>query len=182
MGPSGSGKTSLLSCLAGIREPDDGEVAVAGSSLERLGRRERCRLRLAAIGMVFQSGELLDELTVEENVGLPLRLRGEGLAAVAPTLRSVGLGDRAGSWPAELSGGEVQRTAIARAVVGAPVLLLADEPTGALDEDLSKVVCQVLRERAAASGAALIVATHDPIVAAAMDRVVRLRRGRLEAA
>ena len=131
--------------------------------------------------MVFQFGELLDELTVEENVALPVRLRHEAIGQVAGLLEAVGLGDRAGAWPAELSGGEVQRVAIARAIAGRPRLLLADEPTGALDEELSLTVCAILRDVARGAGATLIVATHDPLVAAAMDRSVRLRQGRLVA-
>jgi len=182
MGPSGSGKTSLLHCLAGLRRPDAGDITIGSAEITRMGHRQRARLRLRSIGMVFQFGELLDELTVGENVELPLRLRRDGRGDVERLLGAVGLADRAGSWPAELSGGEVQRVAIARAVAGDPALLLADEPTGALDEDLSHAVSDLLRASAQAVGASLVVATHDPIVASAMDRTVRLRRGRLEAA
>lgn len=182
MGPSGSGKTTLLHCLAGLRLPDDGEITLGGMTITQMSARHRARLRLDAVGMVFQFGELLNELTVGENIALPLRLRGEDTVGVGGLLGAVGLAERAGSWPAELSGGEVQRVAIARAVAGHPALLLADEPTGALDEDLSYAVCDLLLTNARSVGAALIVATHDPIVASAMDHTVRLRRGKLEAA
>ena len=130
--------------------------------------------------MVFQFGELLPELTVLENVALPLRLRGTtDVGHAAAVLGTLGLGDRTGSFPAELSGGEVQRTAIARALVGGPSLLLADEPTGALDGELSEAVCEMLVDQARRAGAGLVVATHDPLVAARMDRILRLRNGAL---
>lgn len=183
MGPSGSGKTTLLHCLAGLHKPDDGEVTVDSVATTKMTKRQRARFRLERVGMVFQFGELLEELTVEENVALPLRLRNrQDPERVASLLSRVGLAERAASWPAELSGGEVQRVAIARALVGSPVLLLADEPTGALDEDLSEAVCGLLVSMARASGAVLVVATHDPLVASAMDSVGRLRRGKLETA
>jgi ABC-type lipoprotein export system ATPase subunit len=182
MGPSGSGKTTLLHCIAGLRVADAGEVIVSGQEVHRMGRRRRARLRLEEIGLVFQFGELLEELTVAENVVLPLRLRGARTDGVEQLLSSVGLDARAGSWPAELSGGEAQRTAIARAVVGHPAVLLADEPTGALDEELSRSVGLLMRSRAEAIGAALLVATHDPALARSMDRVLRLRNGVLHPA
>lgn len=183
MGPSGSGKTTLLHCLAGLRVPDDGEVVVVGEVVSAMGAGRRARFRLGRVGMVFQFGELLEELTVAENVALPLRLRGEpGRERVAAVLAAVGLGDRAGSMPGELSGGEVQRAAIARAVAGRPRLLLADEPTGALDEDLSQAVAELLVATARAVDAVLVVATHDPIVAGVIGSTVRLRRGKLEPA
>jgi len=181
MGPSGSGKTTLLHCLAGLHNPDDGEVTVHGAATTKMNQRQRARFRLERVGMVFQFGELLEELTVEENVALPLRLRNRhNPGRVTSLLSEVGLAERAASWPAELSGGEVQRVAIARALIGNPVLLLADEPTGALDEDLSEDVCRLLVSMARAGGAVLVVATHDPLVAAAVDAVARLRRGKLE--
>ncbi len=183
MGPSGSGKTTLLHCLAGLRPPDDGEIVLNGAAVTQMGRRERARFRLHQVGMVFQFGELLGELTVGENVALPLRLQGKpDRRRVAEVLSAVGLLERAESWPAELSGGEVQRAAIARAIAPRPQLLLADEPTGALDEDLSLAVCELLLSSAQDVGAVLIVATHDPLVAEALGEAVRLRRGKLEAA
>jgi putative ABC transport system ATP-binding protein len=181
MGPSGSGKTTLLHCLAGLQRPTSGEIVVGGTVLTDLRERARARFRLHSIGMVFQFGELLDELTVWDNVHLPLRLRHEPADAVEPLLSAVGLHGRERAFPGELSGGEVQRVAIARAVAGSPALLLADEPTGALDEERSRSVCELLRRSARRAGATLVVATHDPIVAAAMDRTVRLRGGRIDA-
>jgi putative ABC transport system ATP-binding protein len=180
MGPSGSGKTSLLHCLAGLLVPEAGQIRLGATAIDGMGHRQRARLRLDAIGVVFQFGELLDELTVGENVALPLRLRHEDPRGAEHALRRVGLADRSASSPAELSGGELQRVAIARAVVGQPRLLLADEPTGALDDDLSRTVCGLLRTTAREVGATLVVATHDPVVAGAMDRTLRLRRGRFE--
>jgi len=181
MGPSGSGKTTLLHCLAGLHRPDDGQITLDGRRISHLNERQRARYRLEHVGMVFQFGELLAELTVRENVDLPLRLRGlTDHEHVDQVVRRLGLAERAQSWPDELSGGEVQRVAIARAVVGRPDLLLADEPTGALDEDLSQVVCDLLCQAAHELSAVLVVATHDPAVAAAMDQTLRLRRGKLE--
>jgi ABC-type lipoprotein export system ATPase subunit len=173
----------LLHCLAGLRVPDDGHVVVDGAVVSAMSARRRARFRLGHVGMVFQFGELLQELTVAENVALPLRLRGEPDGGrVVEVLASVGLADRAGAMPGQLSGGEVQRAAIARAVAGRPRLLLADEPTGALDEDLSQAVAELLVATARAAGAVLVVATHDPIVAGAIGSTVRLRRGKLEPA
>lgn len=182
MGPSGSGKTTLLHCLAGLHRPNDGDISLDGQRISALSERERARYRLTHVGMVFQFGELLSELSVRENVELPLRLRGvHDDEAVDRTLDRLGLSERRNSWPDELSGGEVQRAAIARAVVGQPALVLADEPTGALDEDLSVTVCELLLEMTRSLRAMLVVATHDPAVAARMDRTLRLRRGKLEA-
>jgi ABC-type lipoprotein export system ATPase subunit len=180
MGPSGSGKTTLLHCIAGLRPVDAGDVEVDGERLSGTSDRRRTRLRRDRVGMVFQFGELLPELTVLENVGLPLRLRGETDPAPAVALlNSLGLGERTGSFPADLSGGEVQRAAIARALVGSPTVLLADEPTGALDGQLSETVCELLVDQARRANAGLVVATHDPLVAARMDRILRLRDGAL---
>lgn len=182
MGPSGSGKTTLLHCLAGLHRPNDGDIRLDGQCISALSERERARYRLTQVGMVFQFGELLSELSLRENVELPLRLRGvHDDEAVDRTLDRLGLSERCKSWPHELSGGEVQRASIARAVVGQPALVLADEPTGALDEDLSETVCELLLEVTRSLRAMLVVATHDPAVAGRMDRTLRLRRGKLEA-
>lgn len=181
MGPSGSGKTTLLHCLAGLHSADDGEIIMDGARVSAMSGGQAAHYRREAVGIVFQFGELLAELTVGENVELPLRLRGlRNRGEVLSLLRNVGLEDRADSWPQELSGGEIQRAAIARAVVTRPKLLLADEPTGALDEDLSQLVCDLLVAAATDVGAVLVVATHDANVASSMDRTFRLRRGKLE--
>lgn len=180
VGPSGSGKTTLLHCLAGLIPGDEGAIEVRGRAMQGRRAAGRARIRAASIGIVFQFGELFEELTVGENVALPLRLaKRPGKHRASEVLAQVGLADRQHSFPADLSGGEAQRVAIARALVGRPALLLADEPTGALDEDLSSVVCEVLIERARRIDAALVVATHDPLVQGLLDRSLRLRRGAL---
>ncbi len=180
MGPSGSGKTSLLHCIAGLLPINAGELRVCGTDLVRASERERARLRLQHVGMVFQFGELLPELRVVENIALPLRLRGvERPDRIGELLDELSLTDRQDAFPGELSGGEVQRTAIARAVAGSPSILLADEPTGALDGDLSETVCDLLVRSAKAVDAALIVATHDPAVASTLGETYYLRNGAL---
>lgn len=181
VGPSGSGKTTLLHTIAGLVEPDSGTVRVAGHPVSGESERRRARLRRELMGLVFQFGELLAELTVLENVLLPALLRRQAgaRAAARRALEQVGLGERCDAYPDQLSGGEMQRAGIARAVVGQPALVLADEPTGALDEANSIAVCKVLRSAASGSGAALVVATHDPVVASQMDAVWTLRGGRL---
>lgn len=183
LGPSGSGKTTLLNCAAGLHPVDAGEVLVAGEQLHGRSDSERARVRLAYVGMVFQFGELLTELDVAENAGLPERMRGRDPSRSVPqALQQVGLADRAASPVVELSGGEIQRVGIARAIVGEPTLVLADEPTGALDAELSAVVRDLLVAQSARLGAGLLVATHDPTVAEAMDRRLRLVNGRREPA
>jgi putative ABC transport system ATP-binding protein len=183
VGPSGSGKTTLIRCLAGMVAADEGLITVDGERIQPRAARARSAVRLRSIGIVFQFADLLDELTVTENVSLPLRLRGgRDLRRVREVLSAVGLDGRGASRPAELSGGEAQRVAIARAIVGEPAVILADEPTGALDEDVSTAICGVLVEQARRTGAALVTVTHDPVVQGAMDRSLRLRRGRLVAA
>lgn len=181
MGPSGSGKSTLLNCIAGLTQIKAGSIRVAADEMAGSSEGFRARVRLQQIGMIFQFGELLPELTAAENVGLPLRMRGRmDDTAVANVIRSVLMEDRACAYPGELSGGEVQRIAIARALVVEPTILLADEPTGALDEDMSRTVCALLHGNARRADAALLTATHDPLVAASMDHVFRLRDGRLE--
>ena len=183
VGPSGSGKTSLLNCLCGINSPTSGSVQVNGVDLTGLRLSKRSAFRLRHIGMVFQFGELLPELSVLENVALPARLIGlrrcDAERQAAEWLNLLGLDEQSAAHPDELSGGEVQRTGIARALAHRPGLILADEPTGALDEQDTKRIAELLAEVAKESGAAVIVATHDPIVASAADRVLRLRDGDL---
>jgi putative ABC transport system ATP-binding protein len=183
MGPSGSGKSTLLNCLAGIFLPSSGQVVIDGSTVTAMSVSARARLRLRRVGIVFQFGELLPELTVLENVALPLRLQGRG-ARVADggaraMLERLGVAGHAAKHPTELSGGEVQRVGIARALVHEPSLVLADEPTGALDEDNAGLITGLLIGVARELGAAVVVATHDPTVAACANRVFRLRAGRL---
>jgi putative ABC transport system ATP-binding protein len=182
MGPSGSGKSTLLTIAGSLEEPSDGEVTVGGVPLSRLSRSERAALRRRAIGYVFQDFNLLAGLTAAENVSLPLELDGTTgkaarIAALA-TLDRLGLVERADRFPDELSGGERQRVAIARAVVGERHLLLADEPSGALDSVNGEAVMRLVRETCE-GGVAGVVVTHDAQLASWADRVVFLRDGRV---
>ncbi len=181
MGPSGSGKSTLLHCLAGIERPDSGEVHLAGRRIDRLSERERSRLRAAELGFVFQSGQLLPELPAVENVALPLMLTGSTRRrAVAEAHRwfgPLGIDGLEERRPGELSGGQAQRVAIARALVARPRAVFADEPTAALDRTTGAGVVALLVRACRASGAALLVVTHDPEVARACDRTVLLRDG-----
>jgi putative ABC transport system ATP-binding protein len=182
MGPSGSGKSTLLTIAGSLEQPTSGEVLVAGQALSRMSRNERARLRRRSIGYVFQDFNLLAGLTAAENVSLPLELDGVGpkaarVAGIA-ALEELGLGERARSFPDELSGGERQRVAIARAVVGDRRLLLADEPSGALDSINGEGVMRLIRA-ACQRGLAGVVVTHDAQLASWADRVVFLRDGRI---
>ena len=182
MGPSGSGKTSLLALAGGLDTPTSGDVVVEGVRLSELSKRELARLRRTSIGYVFQDYNLVPALTAVENVALPLELdgvragRARRLAQAA--LEEVGLSALGPRFPEEMSGGQRQRTAIARALIGDRRLVLADEPTGALDSQTSEAVLKVLRARCDA-GAAGILVTHEPRYAAYADRTVFLRDGRI---
>ena len=180
MGPSGSGKTTLLHVLAGLITPDSGEVHVAGLDLVSASARALARHRREKVSMVFQFGELLPELNVAENVSLPMRLSGRRPDArlVRDALEAVGLRDP-GAWPAQLSGGEIQRAAVARALITRPAVLLCDEPTGSLDAANSEQVVRLLLKVAHQSAATLIVSTHDPAVAKRMDETWLLSGGGL---
>jgi putative ABC transport system ATP-binding protein len=182
MGPSGSGKSTLLAIAGSLEEPSSGDVLVSGSALSGMTPNQRARLRRRAIGYVFQDFNLLAGLSAVENVALPLELDGVGQRAARASglaaLDGLGLADQAGRFPDELSGGERQRVAIARAVVGDRRLLLADEPTGALDSVNGEGVMRLLRT-ACKRGVAGVVVTHDAHLASWADRVVFLRDGRL---
>jgi putative ABC transport system ATP-binding protein len=182
MGPSGSGKSTLLTIAGSLEEPTDGEVTVGGMPLSRLSRGERAALRRRAIGYVFQDFNLLAGLTAAENVSLPLELDGVAVrtarAAALSVLGRLGLAERADRFPDDLSGGERQRVAIARAVVGERHLLLADEPSGALDSVNGEAVMRLVRETCE-GGVAGVVVTHDAQLASWADRVVFLRDGRI---
>src|SRR5437763_1386396 len=178
VGPSGAGKSTLLHLAGGIDQPADGLVTFDGRDLGRLSVGERARLRRKEIGFVFQFFHLIPTLTVAENVALPLLLDGRRAdGAVADTIAQVGLSERARHLPGELSGGEMQRAAIARALVARPRLLLADEPTGNLDSATGKEVLDVLVTEVLEVGAALLMATHDERAAGRAGRVLNLRDG-----
>ncbi len=183
LGPSGSGKSTLLNLISGIDLPDSGSVSVAGTELTALTERERTLFRRRRVGFVFQFFNLLPTLTVWENLLLPLELTGRtgsaGHARAASLLERVGLPDRAHAFPDRLSGGEQQRVAIARALIQEPALLLADEPTGNLDEDMGAAVADLLDELVRTQGSTLLVVTHSLDLAARMDRVLHLDHGRL---
>ncbi|WP_457652356.1 ABC transporter ATP-binding protein [Rhodocaloribacter sp.] len=185
VGRSGSGKSTLLNLISGIDRPTGGEVIVGGTNLTRLSEEERTRFRRLHIGFVFQSFNLIPTLTVAENVLLPLELGGRTSAAerdkALAFLDEVGLGDRQGSFPDRLSGGEQQRVAIARALAHDPLLVLADEPTGNLDYDTGRQVMEMLHRLVRKAGTTMLVVTHDRDFLDASDRVFTLRRGVLEA-
>jgi putative ABC transport system ATP-binding protein len=182
MGPSGSGKSTLLTIAGSLEDPSDGEVVVYGSPLANMSPNERARLRRRTIGYVFQDFNLLAGLTAAENVALPLELDGVSVRAARQTglavLEELGLAGQAGRYPDDLSGGERQRVAIARAVVGDRRLILADEPTGALDSVNGEAVMRLLRT-ACKRGVGGIVVTHDAQLASWADRIVFLRDGRV---
>jgi putative ABC transport system ATP-binding protein len=181
MGPSGSGKSTFLNSAAGLDPPSGGRVLVDGRDITDWGEDERTRLRRDRIGLVFQGFHLMPYLTAEQNVGLPLRLAGhrQDRARVRALLERVSLGDRAGHLPGALSGGQQQRVAIARALVTDPAVVLADEPTGALDSATARDVMQLLRDSVDALGQTVVMVTHDPVAASYADAVVFLVDGRV---
>jgi len=180
-GPSGSGKSTLLNLIAGFDRPDAGSIRVGGSSVAELD--DPAAFRREVVGVVFQLHHLIAGLTAEENVEVPLipvvRRRAARLARARAALADVGLAERATHLPAQLSGGERQRVAIARAMVGHPRLLLADEPTGALDSVASEEVLELLAQLARRHGTTVLLVSHEPEAARYVDRVLELRDGRL---
>jgi putative ABC transport system ATP-binding protein len=180
-GPSGSGKSTLLGLIAGLDRPTAGRIAVGGVEVTALGEDDLARFRRDTVGYVFQSFHLIPTLSALENVAVPLELTGEvGAAARARALLAeVGLGDRAHHYPVQLSGGEQQRVAVARAIARRPPVLLADEPTGNLDSATGKQIIELLVTLNRSLGSTLVLVTHDPALAAHADRVVTLRDGRI---
>jgi len=183
VGASGSGKSTLLSILAGLDTPSSGTVVLAGTDLFKLDEDARAEVRARKVGFVFQSFQLLGNLTALENVMLPLELMGRDDARAAATemLKRVGLGERLGHYPKVLSGGEQQRVALARAFVVKPALLLADEPTGSLDFATGETVMQLMFDMNRETGTTLVLVTHDRAIAARCDRQLRIEAGRLVA-
>ena len=181
MGPSGSGKSTLLQCAAGLDRPSSGSVVVGGQELAGLSETRLARFRREHIGFVFQAFNLLPELSAAENVALPMRLAGIRVPRrdVIAMLDRVGLADKHRARPGQLSGGQQQRVAIARALIVRPMVVFADEPTGALDSRAAAEVLQLLRRDVNEAGMTVVMVTHDPIAAAHADRVVFLSDGRL---
>ena len=181
MGPSGSGKSTFLHCAAGLDRPTGGEVWLGGTRLTGMSENRLTRLRRERIGFVFQAYNLLSALTVQDNIAMPLRLNGTPMDRewAALVLDRVGMADRLHHRPAELSGGQQQRVAIARALITRPDLVLADEPTGALDSRTGTQVLSLLRDTVATLGQTVLMVTHDPVAASYAQRVLFLADGRL---
>lgn len=186
MGPSGSGKSTLLHCLAGIFRPDSGEVIFDGKRLDELSEEKRTKLRRTAFGFVFQFGQLVPELTAEDNIALPLLLnkvgRKEAYDKARQWFKRLGIEGMEKHRTGELSGGQAQRVAVARALVIQPKVLFADEPTGSLDSLASEQVMELLVDAARDQGTTVLLVTHDPRIAAYADREVMVRDGKVSTA
>ncbi len=183
VGPSGSGKSTLLMTMAGLERPDRGEVLIDGEPIHKMSEDALARFRGRRIGIVFQSFQLIPTMTALENVAVPLELASAADARdrARDELKAVGLSERLGHYPAQLSGGEQQRVALARALAPRPALIIADEPTGNLDEATGRGVIDLLFALPRERGATLALVTHDAALAALCDRQLRLRSGRIEA-
>jgi putative ABC transport system ATP-binding protein len=186
MGPSGSGKSTLLHCIAGIFTPDSGEVWFDGQRLDQMGEEDRTRLRRTQFGFIFQFGQLVPELTAEDNIALPLLLnkvgRNEAYSQARSWFKRLGIEGMEKHRSGELSGGQAQRVAIARAMVVQPKVIFADEPTGSLDSLASEQVMELLVGTAREQGTTVIIVTHDPRIAAYADREVMVRDGQVTTA
>jgi putative ABC transport system ATP-binding protein len=182
LGPSGSGKSTLLMVMTGLERPDAGSVVVAGQELGQLGEDALARFRGRHVGIVFQAFHLIPTMTALENVAVPLELSGErdALARAERELAAVGLAGRINHYPAELSGGEQQRVAVARALAPRPAIVVADEPTGNLDEATGGEVIELLFRAHRENGTTLVLVTHDTALAAKCDRVLRMHSGKLD--
>jgi putative ABC transport system ATP-binding protein len=181
MGPSGSGKSTLLGLIAGLDDPSGGEIQVNGQTLSQLNEDQLARFRSQAVGFVFQSFLLIPSLTALENILVPMEIRGLPLARKrgAELLEMVGLDARGSHYPAQLSGGEQQRVAIARAFACRPTVLLADEPTGNLDTETGGRIIELLKDLHRERKTTMVLVTHDPEIAAAAERIINLRDGRI---
>ncbi|MFZ4530730.1 MAG: ABC transporter ATP-binding protein [Alsobacter sp.] len=182
VGPSGSGKSTLLMTMAGLERPDAGRVWIDGQDLAPLDEDDLARFRGRRVGIVFQSFHLLPTMTALENVAVPLELAGapDAFGRAAAELRNVGLGERLSHFPAQLSGGEQQRVALARALAPDPAILVADEPTGNLDDTTGRQIIDLMFALKRERGASLVLVTHDAGLAARCDRTVAMRSGRIE--
>ena len=182
IGPSGSGKSTLLMTLAGLEKPDSGSLKIANTELTQLNEDSLARFRGAHIGIVFQSFHLIPTMTALENVAIPLELAGkpDPYGKARQELAAVGLAERANHYPAQLSGGEQQRVAIARALAPDPDILIADEPTGNLDDVNGAAIIELIFDLKAKRGSTLVLVTHDNELAARCDRTIRIRSGRIE--
>lgn len=182
VGPSGSGKSTLLMVMAGLERADEGSVNVAGSELGPLSEDQLARFRGRNVGIIFQSFHLVPNMTTLENVAVPLELAGDTAAfdKAKAELDAVGLGHRMHHYPAQLSGGEQQRVAVARALVVEPAILIADEPTGNLDESTGAQIVDLMFTAQKNRGTTLVLVTHDPSLAACCDRMIRVRSGEIE--
>ena len=181
LGPSGSGKSTLLALMAGLDRPTSGEVRIDGTPIQAMSEDELALLRRRKIGFVFQSFQLLGNLTARENILLPIELLGQPdpFARADALLNAVGLAERGHHYPSQLSGGEQQRVALARAFAARPPILLADEPTGNLDGATGRRILELLTELRRSETTTLVLVTHDPAVAALADRLIHLRDGRV---
>jgi len=182
VGPSGSGKSTLLMVMAGLERADEGSINVAGAELGPLSEDQLARFRGRNVGIIFQSFHLVPNMTALENVAVPLELAGdaEAFEKAAAELEAVGLGHRLHHYPAQLSGGEQQRVAVARALVVEPEILIADEPTGNLDETTGAQIVDLMFTAQKTRGTTLVLVTHDPGLAHRCDRVIRVRSGEIE--
>ncbi len=182
VGPSGSGKSTLLMVMAGLERSDEGTVVVAGSKLGPLSEDQLARFRGRNVGIIFQSFHLVPNMTALENVAVPLELAGDAKAfdRAKAELDAVGLGHRMHHYPAQMSGGEQQRVAVARALVVQPEILIADEPTGNLDDSTGTQIVELMFDAQRERGTTLVLVTHDPNLAARCDRMIRVRSGEIE--
>ncbi len=184
VGPSGSGKSTLLMTLAGLERPDSGEIEIDGANLRKMNEDQLASFRGQKVGIVFQSFHLIPTMTALENVAVPLELAGrtDAFARAKAELQIVGLGERLSHYPGQLSGGEQQRVALARAIAPDPAILVADEPTGNLDEATGKGIVDLMFALKRERGATLVLVTHDKSLAARCERTIELRSGRVVAA